>query len=57
MKATSGRVLIPVIIMAVLVLAVGIGTDRSFAGKKEFEPCKLTIVFSGDDQGNIKPCG
>ena len=55
MKASSGRVLIPVIVLAVLMLAVGLGVDRSFA--KGFTPCKLTIVFSGDDLGNIKPCG
>lgn len=57
MRASSGRALIPVVILAVLVLAVGVGTDRSFAGKKDFTPCKLTILFTGDDQGNIKPCG
>ena len=56
MRASSGRVLIPVVILAVLVLSVGIATDSSFAGKK-FEPQKLTIIFSGDDLGNIKPCG
>lgn len=55
MKARSGRVLVPVIILAVLVLAVAIGTDSSFA--KSFKPCKLVILFSGDDLGNIKPCG
>lgn len=56
MRATSGRVLVPVIIFMVLVLAVGIGVDSSVAAKS-FEPCKLTILFTGDDQGNIKPCG
>jgi len=55
LKTRSGRVLIPVIILAVLVLAVGMGTDSSFA--KSFKPCKLVILFSGDDFGNIKPCG
>ena len=57
LRATSGRALISIIVLAVLVLAVGIGADRSFAGKKEFTPCTLTIIFSGDDLGNIKPCG
>lgn len=47
--------LIPVVLLAVLILAVGIGTDSSFG--KGFAPQKLTIIFSGDDLGNLKPCG
>ena len=56
LNGRSGRTLIPVVILAVLILAVGIGTESSFAGKG-FQPQKLTVIFSGDDLGNIKPCG
>lgn len=55
MKPSSGRILIPVVLLAVLILAVGIGTESSFG--KSFTPQKLTIIFSGDDLGNLKPCG
>ena len=40
----------------IVMLILGIGV-WSFAGKKEIKPHKLTILFTGDDLGTVKPCG
>lgn len=42
-------------IILALVLAVGISSNRSFASRSK--PQKVTILFTGDDFGNVKPCG
>ncbi len=48
---------LPIIVLTAVALASGIVSDQSFAGRKKISPHKLTILFTGDDLGNIKGCG
>ncbi|MCL6518909.1 MAG: hypothetical protein K6T99_03700 [Armatimonadetes bacterium] len=45
------------LLFAVLFIGLALFSSVTFAEKK-FNPHQLTILFTGDDQGNIKaPCG
>ena len=43
--------------LAVIVFAPTAWSSRSTEGKSNISPHKLAILFTGDDLGNIKPCG
>ena len=57
MLARQGRIALSAVIVAGLVLALGLFSHRSVAEKSASSPHTLTIVFTGDDWGNVKPCG
>jgi hypothetical protein len=56
MKAILRKAGLPSIVLAVILLSVSVPSDVSFAGKSKISPHKLTILFTGDDWGNVKPC-
>ena len=49
------KLTLPSILIAIL--ALGVLSGLSFAGKRGVKPHKLTILFTGDDLGSVKPCG
>jgi len=55
MQTGLGRAVLTTVILAALVLASDTLSERSFAGKDKAAPHKLTILFTGDDWGNVKP--
>lgn len=52
----KGRIAIPAVVIAAMAIACMV-TYRSVAGSDSFKPHKLTILFTGDDWGQVKPCG
>ncbi|HUV05739.1 MAG TPA: hypothetical protein VMX94_11610 [Armatimonadota bacterium] len=57
MLSRVGRVALSTIMLAAVVLGSATLSHRSFAGKEGMAPHKLTILFTGDDWGQVKPCG
>jgi len=57
MLSRMGRAALSSILFAAAVLCLGMLSHRLFAGKEDLVPHKLTILFTGDDQGQVKPCG
>ena len=57
MQARSGRVILALLIIGAVVLVSGVLSTRSVAEKDKVSPHQLTILFSGHDNGQVKPCG
>ena len=57
MLSRVGRVALSSILFAAMVLGSGMLSHRLLAGKEGVAPHKLTILFTGDDQGQVKSCG
>jgi len=56
MLARSGRVFLPWVVLAAVLGSVVL-VAHTFAGSSKIVPHTLTVLFSGDDMGNIKGCG
>ena len=50
------NLILPSVLISALALGVGLLSAVSFAGRG-VKPHKLTIIFTGDDLGTVKPCG
>ena len=57
MLSRVGRVALSSILFAAMVLGSGMLSHRLLAGREDLVPHKLTILFTGDDQGQVKSCG
>lgn len=58
MQLERGRVLLVVVLLVAAALSLAIISRNSFAGKISAFPHKLIILFTGDDQGQLKQsCG
>lgn len=57
MQGKLGKAIISSLVLATIVLVSGIISTSTLAEKQKITPHQLTIFFTGDDGGNIKPCG
>lgn len=55
MNSRFVKFILPSVLLSAVICLSGALLDRAFAGKKF--PASLTILFTGDDLGNIKTCG
>lgn len=56
LHSKPNNLILPSVLISVLALGVGVLSAVSFAGRG-VKPHKLTIIFTGDDLGNVKACG
>lgn len=58
MTTKISRVIIASLALSLILLATGIVSTRSLAGKAKITPHQFTIFFTGDDWGGYKgACG
>jgi len=57
MEGKLSKAIISSLVLAIIALASGIVSNSTLAGKQKITPHQLTVFFTGDDCGNIKPCG
>ena len=56
MQARSGRILLAVLVVAALALSLGVISTGSMADREKISPHQLTVLFTGDDWGQVKNC-
>jgi len=54
---TSGRIILVLLILVVAIFVCCVVPVKLIAEQGRVVPHHLTIFFSGDDNGNVKPCG
>lgn len=57
MQSRLGNVLVSASVFFAMIVALSVFSDRSCASRESSPARRLVVLFTGDDMGNIKPCG